>query len=218
MFVKKRKANYKFVLIASIIGLLVISTSAIIRQNTDMTFSEGLLILQDSKSVFPPTKELSTSVNTLHIAMTHYPEMEPYNLGSSFITSFLKIVPGLTGLVQFVLGEKIVGSDVIISDMYFGSRYHGWGLGSSIIADVYISFGTIGVIIVFFLFGRFIRWIEIKTYMVASSVYIVSLSFSCYSQLMFACRSGLGILFLCWAYSCILLFMIKNSSSKHSLG
>lgn len=214
LFVKKDKANYKFIITASIIGLLLISTTAIIRQSAGTTLRESLVILQDTKSVFPPTKELSTSVNTLHIAMTEFPERTPFNLGSSFFSSFLKIVPGLTGLVQFVSGEKFVGSEVIITDVYFGSKYHGWGLGSSIIADVYISFGTIGVIIVFFLFGRFVRWLEVKTYNVESSVYIVALSFSCYSQLMFACRSGLGILFLCWAYSCILLVMVKNHFNR----
>lgn len=214
VFVKREKVNYKFILLFSIVALLVISVTGIIRGNDESIIDGNFLVLQDVKSVFPPTKELSTSVNTLHIAMANVPSGIPYNLGSSFFTSFLKIVPGLTGAIQSLFGIKFVGSETIISDIYFGSRYHGWGMGSSIVADVYISFGPIGVIIVFFLFGRFLRWLEVETYMKVTSIYIVALSFSCYSQLMFACRSGVGILFLCWAYACILLFLIKKRTKR----
>jgi len=214
VFIKKDKVNYKFILLSSIVALIVISLAGIIRRDADSTIEGSLLVLQDIESVFPPTKELSTSVNTLHIAMSSVPRDIPYNLGSSFFASFLKIVPGLTGAIQSAFGIKFVGSDTIISDIYFGSKNHGWGMGSSIIADVYISFGPIGVIFVFFLFGRFLRWLEVETYMKDSSIYIVALSFSCYSQLLFACRSSLGILFLCWTYSCILLYLIQKKTGE----
>ena len=214
VFIKREKVNYRFIIILSIVALLVVSLTGIIRKDAGNTIEGSLLVLQNIESVFPPTKELSTSVNTLHIAMSNVPSVMPYNLGSTFFASFLKIVPGLTGAVQSLSGIELVSSDIIISDMYFGSKYHGWGLGSSIVADVYISFGPLGVIFVFFLFGRFLRWIEVETYMKATSIYIEALSFSCYSQLMFACRGGVGILFLCWAYSCILLFLIRKEINR----
>ena len=45
-------------------------------------------------------------------------------------------------------------SEDIITTMFFGGKIPtwGWGLGSSAVADVYIAFGMLGVIIIFFIF------------------------------------------------------------------
>lgn len=208
VFISGRNANIKRILFLSAIGMLVLSVLGIYRSLQEGSVVDGYNQMKNILSVMPPTKELSTSVNTLHVAMTYYPDKQYYDMGASFLPSFLKIIPGLTGILQLFLGLQMKGSDLIISELFFEGGQIEWGLGSSIIADIYISFGVLGVLFVFYILGRFLRWLEVGTFCKSSSPYFLALSFSCYSQFMFACRGGVGVFFLCWTYACIIIYLV----------
>ena len=129
---------------------------------------------------------------------------------------FFKIIPGFTSFWEnYIVGHHIDGSNEIFTSIYFsGDKI--WGLGSNIIADVYISFGFIGTCLVFFVFGRFVKYLEIKTFIIQSSPYILALSFSSYSAFMFACRSTMATIFLCWTYSCLLIYIFTRVATNKS--
>lgn len=208
VFISGRNAYIKRIIFLSAIGMLVLSVLGIYRSLQEGSVVDGYNQMKNILSVMPPTKELSTSVNTLHVAMTYYPDKQPFDMGASFLPSFLKIIPGLTGFFQLFSGLQMKGSDLIISELFFEGGQIEWGLGSSIIADIYISFGVLGVLLVFYVLGRFIRWLEVGTFCKSASPYFLALSFSCYSQFMFACRGGVGVFFLCWTYACIIIYLI----------
>lgn len=209
VFVKGAKANHRFILIAGTVGMLILGLIGIYRSLEGGTILESYNALNSQKSILPPTKELSTSVVTFHIALANYPDIYPFNYGSSFFPAFFKIIPGLSGLLS-MLGLTWEGSDMIITSIYFGKQNIIYGLGSSILADIYISFGAIGILLIFFILGVFIRWLEVGTFSKQASPYFLALSFSCYSEFMFACRNGIGIFFLCWTYSCLLIYLFSH--------
>ena len=203
--------NYKRLLIWGVVAMLMFSLSGVIREMEDGTIGEGYIALLDYKSVSPFTKELATSVNTLHIALANFPDKIDYTYGASFFPGFLKIIPGLYGVISSTFEPGALnGSDQIITNIYFGEGVVYYGLGSSVVADVYIAFGLPGVLIIFSLLGYFFRYLEIGTFCAIKSPYFLALSFSCYSQCMFACRQNIAIFFLCWTYACILIFLIKK--------
>ena len=69
-------------------------------------------------------------------------------MGNFVINGFSVLVPGLSRITHGVAEP----SGETITKMYFGENMPdwGWGFGSSCIADVYISFGILGIIVISF--------------------------------------------------------------------
>ncbi len=164
-------------------------------------------IVLEYRSISPATYELANSVNTLHVAVANYPSHFNYNLGSSFFPGFSVLVPGLTKLLSF-LSFNFSGSEDIVTKLYFGGYVPswGWGLGSSAVADAYISFGPIGVTLIFILLGYFFKILEIGTFCRKPSPYFLVLSICCYSQIFPFCRGPFFLLFLSLSYSLLLIY------------
>lgn len=208
------KINYKRIIISGIVAVSVFSVLGVLRSHSSGNVTETFRMISNYTSISPFTREYAGSVNTLHIAVSNYPSKYEYDYGSSFFPNFLKIVPGLSSLYQeYIIDGKIETSGDIITNIYFGSD-PSWGLGTSIIADIYISFGAIGVCIIFLIFGYFVKYLEFVTFVKFKSLYLLALSFCCYSALLYMCRSSFSIIFICWAYSCILIWMIKSLRSE----
>lgn len=216
IYCKSGNVNYRRILIFGILSLGTFSIIGVLRSLSSGSLQESARIISEYTSVSPFTRELAGSVNTLHIAMANYPDPYEFNYGETFIPSFFKIIPGLTSFWEnYIVGHHVDGSNEIFTSIYFsGDKI--WGLGSNIIADVYISFGIIGTCLVFFIFGRFVKYLEIKTFIIQSSPYILALSFSSYSAFMFACRSTMATIFLCWTYSCLLIYIFTRVATNKS--
>lgn len=216
IYCKSGNVNYRRILIFGILSLGAFSIIGVLRSLSSGSLQESARIISEYTSVSPFTRELAGSVNTLHIAMANYPDPYEFNFGETFIPSFFKIIPGLTSFWEnYIVGHHVDGSNEIFTSIYFsGDKI--WGLGSNIIADVYISFGIIGTCLVFFIFGRFVKYLEIKTFIIQSSPYILALSFSSYSAFMFACRSTMATIFLCWTYSCLLIYIFTRVATNKS--
>lgn len=209
------RVKYKKILISGFLAVSIFSVIGVLRAQSSGNIAESFRIINSYKSVSPFTREYGGSVNTLHIAMANYPSKNDYNYGTTFIPSFLKIVPGLSGLYQNVIDKQVETSGDIITEAYFGSE-PSWGLGTSVVADIYISFGPVGVCFIFSLFGIFIKYIEYITFVRFKSLYSLALSFSCYSAILYMCRNSFSIIFICWVYSCLLIWIIKSMRKKLS--
>ena len=198
----KRTIAYLFV------GVILTGVFGAIR-GEGQSFSQGVEILTSNNTISPFTKELASSINTVHIAMDNVPEFVPYNYGVTFFPSFSLLVPGLDRLITYLMSNGIaLNSSTQISNMYWGGPDWGYGMGSSIVADVYISFGVIGVLIVFLLIGRLFRKLEVITTN-SKNIYMFAMCIGVYSQILYACRTGVGVLFLSWTYACIIIYLSK---------
>ena len=198
----KRTIAYLFV------GVILTGVFGAIR-GEGQSFSQGVEILTSNNTISPFTKELAGSINTVHIAMENVPEFVPYNYGVTFFPSFALLVPGLDRLITYLMSNSIaLNSSTQISNMYWGGPDWGYGMGSSIVADVYISFGVIGVLVAFLLIGRLFRKLEeISTN--SNNIYMFAMCIGVYSQILYACRTGVGVLFLSWTYACIIIYLSK---------
>lgn len=200
-----------------LIGLCMLSVFSIlgaIRSLQRGNINEGFKIISEYKSISPFTREIASSVNTLHVATTYFPDVHDYDYGTTFIPSFFKIIPGFSSLYEYlILNEPMKSSGDIITDLYFfGDPV--WGLGSSMIADIYISYSTIGVCIIFLIFGYFIRTLEYYASGIPISPYLLALSFNAFASFLIACRGSISIIFLFWGYSCLIIFFFTKKSSK----
>lgn len=215
MYCRSGNINYKRILICGFLGLSLFSLVGIYRTLESGSIDDGIQTIKDTYSIMPVTRELANSVNTLHIAMSYYPDKIDYTYGETFFPGFLKLIPGLSYIYSqlFVPNGVDIESDMIISKLYFGKDVL-WGLGSSMNADIYIAFGPIGVYIILILLGYFLRYLERETFCNNCSAYVLALSFGCYSQFIYCCRQSIPTLFICWTYSCILIYLVSKPKNK----
>lgn len=208
IYVSGNKLNIKKTLAYLFVGVILTSVFGAIR-GEGQSFSQGIEFLTSNNTISPFTKELAGSINTVHIAMDNVPEIIPYNYGITFFASFALLVPGLDRLITYLMPNEIaLNSSTQIANMYWGGSDWGYGTGSSIVADVYISFGVIGVVIVFLLIGRLFRKLEEITTN-SNNIYMFAMCIGVYSQILYACRTGVGVLFLSWTYACIIIYLSK---------
>lgn len=208
------RVNYKRLFLVAIGLGFVFAIIGAIRQMDDGTVSAGMDILTDNYSISPFTKELAGSIQTLHVAVSNFPHYFPYNYGITFFPGFLVLIPGAERLYREVLTSGVpMGSGDVLTNIYFNNDPQ-WGLGSSLIADSYISFGTLGSIILFAILGIFFRYLEVETFIKRKSVYMLALSFCCYSQFLVICRGSFNGMFLSVSYSFLIVFACHIFSSR----
>lgn len=202
------RVNYKKIFMIAIVGAFAVTLIGVIRTMQKQDINKAMEMVSESHSISPFTAELAGSVNTVHVAMGHVPSKQDYNYGATFFPGFSVLVPGLSRVMT-----KCEGSGDVITKMYFGGTVPswGWGLASSAVADVYLSFGMLGVLIIFFIFGRFLHYLEYGTFCIRKSPLFLVLSFCVYSQLMSLCRGPFAILFLSWDYAFLMvLFCMRR--------
>lgn len=203
VYIKREKINYKLVLVY-VIGIAFLFTAVSLVRSGGSAEQ-----IREIASVSPLTKELAGSVNTLHVAVTNFPDVYPYTKGITFFPNFCVLVPGLDQFYQnFIKEAGLITTSAELITMLGVGEGAGYGMGSSIVADVYISFGYIGVILIFIFLGYFIRHLEYGTFSQQFSPFFLVLSFGCYSQFMFACRGTIANMFLSWSYATLLMFIL----------
>lgn len=207
LYAKGKSLNYKKLVLFGLCGMFVFSIVGKIRTIADGDVFAGAKLISEYSSVSPFTKELAGSVLTLHVAEYYFPDKLDYTLGSSFFPGFLKLIPGSYHIFDYFVDTTDSGT--MLTNLYFSGK-PAYGLGSSIVADVYIAFGIIGVVAIFLMLGAFLRYLEVGTFAVRKSPYFLALSFGCFSQFLLACRANISIMFLCLTYSCIIIFIFRK--------
>lgn len=202
------RVNYKKIFMIAFAGAFAVTLIGVIRTMQKQDINKAMEMVSERHSISPFTAELAGSVNTVHVAMGHVPSKQDYNYGTTFFPGFNVLVPGLNRVMP-----EWENSGDVITKMYFGGTVPswGWGLASSAVADVYLSFGMLGVLIIFFIFGRFLHYLEYGTFCIRKSPLFLVLSFCVYSQLMSLCRGPFTILFLSWDYAFLMvLFCMRR--------
>lgn len=207
------RPKIKMIKLLGVVAIMALLTTmqGLTRNNNGTSITDASKIISESPSFSPLTQEFAFSITTLHIATSNIPQKMDYNYGITFFPEFLFAIPGARTLAAkiFNIPYSQSHSTVVITLLGYGNLEQG-GLGSSSIADIYISFGVWGVAIVFLLFGILIRYIEEKTYFnVTPSVYLLGISFCFYSQMLYLNRESLFTSIVGLPYILIIIYLSR---------
>ena len=213
-------SGYRFKIRQIILGIIVAGTLLTLRGITRRETYEGSLSsIEIVSSIIPFTEELAISVMTHHAAVELVPDTYPYNYGLTLVTKPFLIIPGMASLIQNYLGLDVnsANSGGLITMWVLGDD-PSFGLGSCNIADIYICFGVIGVIIAFLLWGYLIRYLEYGLYVLnTSSPIFLIVSFVVYSQSLYVCRESFFTILQGIAYPIIFYYLISKKRTKNEL-
>lgn len=137
-------------------------------------------------SFLSSTKELAASGRTLNLAVDGIERgTASHTYGLFAFQDLILLIPSLKGTIikTFDIPRPLTSSPEYLTYLNLGP-FPTWGVGSSCVADTYLDFGVLGVVIVFFLFGFFVRKLELvifKRELVNLVVFIISLSVLAYS-------------------------------------
>lgn len=108
-------------------------------------------------SFSPPTFELSKSVKTMHASVL-YTEKEGHTYGLFQGFQIIGIIPGMGQLIMPLFG---IDSEMLRSSRFLTEQLNAdHGMGTTVVADIWLDFGIIGIVIIFFIFGYFLRKID----------------------------------------------------------
>lgn len=114
------------------------------------------------ENLYLMTHDLSGISWNLYIGVD-YVQTNGINWGSTLFGYLLAIIPFLAGMVESAFDIKLQSSAEIFTRIGLGENAT-WGLGTNLVASVYISFGLAGCALLFFILGMLVEKIHLKTY------------------------------------------------------
>lgn len=165
-YAKKAKVNWVLLLVCVVFAAVTVTTLGFVREVQEGGFVDrfkevrGNAIQHESDlSVLKPTHELAISVRALHASLLYVDE-NGYQLGLMQLNQLLNIIPGAGSAFREITntsGANLKSAEIITS--YMGSDH---GLGTTVVADFYLDFSVIGVVVALFLLGFWMRTLDIK--------------------------------------------------------
>lgn len=219
LFVSKRKFKWKFAFIYVAIGAFLITLLGQARAlDSSLSFYDRIGASVKSReenrfgfdSFSPQTQELETSIRTLHFAMDYVPEKENYMYGRFQIQQVTSIIP-FSSLLNDVLYDnnefKYGGSSNYITWLDQGNYVYS-GLGTTVLADFYLDFGLLGVLVGMLFVGFTLRYCELVLFETRwPAVFAYTLSLIYLGGAIYLSRSTFLIVLkaVCWTYVFILV-------------
>ncbi|MBL7086578.1 MAG: oligosaccharide repeat unit polymerase [Candidatus Cloacimonetes bacterium] len=144
------------------------------------------------------TIELALSIQTLNYSLYNVPDFYKFRYGLFQLNYFISIIPGLSGMTNSLLYdgmERYKSSSTFITYLIQGDN-PSYGNGTSIIADFYLDFGVLGVVVGLYLLGFFVGRNESrlwKGYQKPTLLWIAILIL--FSKSLYLNRSSIGLEF-----------------------
>lgn len=216
LFSQNKKIPAKYFILGIVLGAFVITTLGQVRSFKDETSfierynksKEESKKFENYYSISPSTHELAISVRTNHAALD-FVEKKGYKYGMVQLNQLSAIVPGFGTFIRLATGletKDLASADILTYHILGPNPSH--GLGTSALADIYLDFGTLGIIIGFILFGVFVRVLEVSSYSeIVPRLLLWVMAFVFLSKALYIGRSSIVILFReCFTIYFIILF------------
>lgn len=135
-----------------------------------------------------------------------YANKNGYSYGKSYLSYLFSPVPFLPSFVTNSLYDK-EPSELSSGTLLTNEAGATWGLGTNLIADIYMQFGLFGVVFLMLILGYFIRYLENNSF---KSLYKIIVCFFVVSFAIYMPRSTLfdSLRYISWALS--IYFLIYN--------
>lgn len=114
---------------------------------------------RNETTISPPTLELAASLRAYHAAVMD----QEYNdklYGMTHLGSIIGIIPGLGQLLMSLTSLDFSSSAVYITEK-MGADH---GMGTTVLADIYLNYGILGVVLVFYFFGYLFANLDYRAY------------------------------------------------------
>ncbi len=207
-----RPISFKQFAIIIVIGAILMTLIGLGRSEVT---GENIVLAGANKiefeSGYDTTMELSNSMNTLYRSLSNVPEYHDYFFGQLWLGNLLSSVPFLQNAYQGLTGinRYEMGSAQYITYLHYGLNPRS-GDGTTLIADIYLNFGLIGVIFFMFLLGLFLKKVQNKLnqesfYWIVIAALLASIAF-------YMGRSGLftGVRPILWGLIITVLFIKRK--------
>lgn len=112
-----------------------------------------------------------------------------YTYGLTLLSGILGVVPFLVGVFCSLTGihSDFLGSAQFNSFITLG-HIRNVGIGTNIVADIYLAFGLIGVVVIFYIFGKAVSLIKYRS---SYNIYYMVAYYILVGRAMYTCRSGI---------------------------
>lgn len=140
-------------------GALCLTFVGVVREGMEFDFS-------DLNSIWDIGTDLTINNRSLYVLM-EYAEQHGYTYGRSMLMGVLCIIPFMQSIFLRITGMdalEITSAGIVTTEYFHRNDPELFGLGTNIIGDLYVSFGVIGVIILMFILGRILKYLNKKAY------------------------------------------------------
>lgn len=143
-----------------LVGAFILTFVGIAREGTSV--AEGTIT-----SIWDLGSDLTINNRSLYVLMEHADKMG-YTYGQTMVMNICSIIPFAQSILLGITNwpESHISSGYLVTDLYFNDKPTEKiiGLGTNLVGDVYLSFGSLGVIILFFILGHYLRklYLQIK--------------------------------------------------------
>lgn len=214
-----RAINIREFCVIVVFGAIIMTLIGLGRSSLD---SENIFVSGarrvELRSVYDPTLELAGSARTLYAALESVPERHEYFLGKLWLGNLIGVVPLLQAFYLELTGDEAyeLGSSQYITYLRYGSRPPS-GEGTSLIADIFLNFGLVGVVLFMFTLGLFIKKLQNELNTQKSYYWIVSAGiFS--SVVFYMGRGGLfdGVRPVLWGLLLVMFFCHSSACDANN--
>lgn len=171
IFISKKKISLKYV---ALVGVLFMSLMIVVGVARSMSFdmalgekassaiqSLGKARFSDA-TVFTPTEELALSFRCNETAVNEIQSGAPYHHGKYQLYAILNCIPFMPSFMYNTLGIPIteLSSDYYLTECFFGDYNISGQIGTTVIAEFFLEFGILGVIMGMFILGLFFKRVD----------------------------------------------------------
>lgn len=186
--ISKKRVKIWYLVIFFLLSAAILSTIGNLRHETNRISVDKILSYEKDDnitSVLHVTEELSHSYNTFTYVVANVPSHHDYFLGKMQMREIIMSVPFLHRFVPSLFSDyEYENSSSDYCSYLIQGRNRTYGNGSSILADIYLDFGIIGIIIIMFLLGLLMYRLDLEIYygnnIYAQLTSLVFFSFSIY--------------------------------------
>lgn len=216
---KQQISIVKFIIII-VIAASISSTIGMARKiaGDNMIDKMQMIEADPSETCIPITAELASSQNTLQYAVDNVPSKHDYLYGSFQLRNILSTIPFSSRITSSFLDPhwKYRTSAFFITYLIQGDFYI-YGNGTSLIADLYLSFGLIGIIIGMLFLGIIIKKVERRVLMNSNkSIYSIVLYISFCGYAIIEARSGIISPINYIVFSVLLTYIVQSIYKQYS--
>lgn len=206
-FYKKIKASkFSVLLIGAFIGLFIISS---IRARSEYG-SVGRVNEVKVTKYYDIAMDFIVNNRNLY-AGYEYANINGYSYGESFVPYIFAPIPLLPTYVSRLL-YNAEPTDLSSGTILTNEANSSWGLGTNLVADLYMQFGVLGVIFFMLMLGYLIKYLERN---LSKSFYIIIIYFFIVSFAVYMPRSTLFDSFRYIVWASFFYFMIYRFFNTH---